>query len=596
MENSEVKPRVTFAEGVQGIWRHARPYRGTLFLLVLLGLISAAANGFVPYITGRFFDALIAVSRGQSDGDALPLWALLLIAWTLTQLVANNVDWVMDRMRRKVDTLMHFAIQVTSFRHFFRLPLSFHTDAQINGELSRVSTAAWRISSTMQTVVQTAPQFLSVFIGILLALSINKMLAGVLALGVLVYILLLIRMLRPIAAADDKAHRVWNDSWSDAAAAVHQISSVKQSAAEEYEIAKTHNAFFGKAFGLWYQLEKTWSNVSFFQRTIVFFTQLTVFILSVQLVANGTITVGELVALNGYALLFFGPFVALGYSWQTIQNGLTTAGQLEKLFNTPEESYSPAGATTNVVRAGKVQFENVSFRYSEKDDVVLEHLDFNVVPGEIIALVGESGGGKSTTISLVSGYYFPSEGSVRVDGVDTREWNLTELRGGIAVVPQEVALFNDTIKNNIRYGTFDASDAAVEKAAEQAHIGEFISSLPKGYETMVGERGIKLSVGQKQRVAIARAILRNPSILILDEPTSALDSETEQHITKSLEELMRGRTTFIIAHRLSTVRKANKIIVIKEGKVAEQGKHDELMAIEGGVYRNMYELHIGLHE
>jgi ABC-type multidrug transport system fused ATPase/permease subunit len=210
-------------------------------------------------------------------------------------------------------------------------------------------------------------------------------------------------------------------------------------------------------------------------------------------------------------------------------------------------------------------------------------------------LVGESGVGKSTTISLISGYYFPTQGNVLIDGIDTRKLNLTTLRQQIAVVPQEVALFNDTLLANIRYGSFGASHENVVRVAREAHMEEFISGLPHGYETIVGERGIKLSVGQKQRVAIARAILRNPAILILDEPTSALDAHTEQIVTEALEKLMRGKTTFIIAHRLSTVRKADVVLVFQKGKIVEKGTHNELVAKEGGVYRRLYDYQIGLH-
>lgn len=594
-EKAEDKP-VSMRAGMRGIWRHVRPYRSTVIILIVLGIVSAAANGFVPYITGRFFDALIAVSHGQVVGGALPLWAVLLGVWTLTQIIANNVDWIMDRMRRKMSNLIHFGVQTSSFEHFFRLPLAFYTDTHINGELSKVGTAAWRISITVQTVVQVAPQFLSVIIGIVLAESINSTLAGILAIGVVVYVILLVKVLRPIAAADDVAHRTWNDSWDDAAAAAQQIASVKQAAAEEYEIKKTRESFLNKSLALWYRLEKNWSDIGFFQRVIVFLTQLSVFIVSVHFVANGMITVGQLVALNGYALLFFGPFVALGYSWQTIQNGLTTAAQLEELFQKPEEQYQPIDAIPAPAAKGKVEFKDVTFRYEPRLDPVLSHIRFKTEPGQVVALVGESGGGKSTAISLISAYYFPSEGSVEVDGVDTRKWNLTELRKRIAVVPQEVALFNDTIRTNIKYGVFDATDEMVETAATQAHLDTYIKGLPQGYDTVVGERGVKLSVGQKQRVAIARAILRNPAILILDEPTSALDAETEQYITASFEALMRGRTTFIVAHRLSTVRRADMILVLKDGTIVESGKHDELIAIPNGVYRHLHELHIGTSE
>lgn len=595
-EQEEKNVPVSLREGVRGIWRHARPYRAELLMLAVLGLISAAANGAVPYITGRFFDALIGLSQGKSDTSSFPFWALMLALWAGIQIVANGIDWVMDRSRRKIDSYMHLNIQAEGFVHLFRLPLAYHADEHINAVLQKISMAGWRISSIMQNAIQIAPQLLSVVIGIVFAASISVPMAGILATGVAVYIILLLSMLRSVAAIDHRAHESWSKNWDDAAAAVQQAGAVKQATAEEYEIVKVRTNLAEGTAGLWYSLEKIWSNVGFFQRVIVFLTQLAVFVASVSLVANGSMTIGELIALNGYALLFFGPFVALGHSWQTIQNGLTAAGQLERVFEEKEEEYHPAGVVVPSERSGKIVFGHVSFNYGDNKLGVLSDVSFSANPGEVIALVGESGGGKSTTVSLVSGYYFPNAGSVSIDGVDTRRWDLIDLRKRIAVVPQEVALFNDTIRKNICYGSFDATEEQVAHAAREAHIDEYIATLPKGYETLVGERGIKLSVGQKQRIAIARAILRDPEILILDEPTSALDSETEHFVTNALEKLMRNRTTFIIAHRLSTVRKAGKILVLKDGHIAESGSHDELMSIESGVYRHLYELHIGLHE
>ena len=244
---------------------------------------------------------------------------------------------------------------------------------------------------------------------------------------------------------------------------------------------------------------------------------------------------------------------------------------------------------------GRVTFKDVHFTYSAGQPEVLTGIDLDIQPGQVVAMVGESGVGKSTSVHLISGYYFPTTGSVEVDGIDTRRLDLTELRQQIGVVPQEVALFNDSIMANIRYGTFGASDEAVRAAAAEAHMDGFIATLPEGYDTLVGERGIKLSVGQKQRVAIARAILRDPRILILDEPTSALDAETERVVTGALERLMKGRTTFIIAHRLSTVRSADVILVFQKGRIAERGTHAELIQIPDGIYRKLYEYQIGLH-
>ncbi|OGZ08729.1 MAG: hypothetical protein A2762_00070 [Candidatus Lloydbacteria bacterium RIFCSPHIGHO2_01_FULL_54_11] len=596
---NEEKDKTTRADilgGLRAIWRHIRPFKRTLLILAGLGIVSAIANGVVPYVTGRFFDALIGISRGESPSEGgLPLWALLLSVWVFLQLVANNIDWVIDRMQRSVNVKLHLKIQSDGFIHLFRLPLAYHKNAHINGVLQKLSNAGWRVSAIMHTVIRIAPEFLSILIGITLAASINLLLAGVLFTGVLLYVALLVNILRPVAAMDSVAHNSWNDGWNEAAAAVHQIETVKQAVGEERETRVVEENLLNKTYDLWSKIERIWSNVSFFQRTIVFATQLTVFILSAKFVAAGTITVGELVALNGYALMFFGPFVALGHSWQIIQNGITSALHAEEVFNEPEEQYVPPDALAFKQGSGHAEFKGVTFSYGLDQPLVLNNVEFAVKSGEVVALVGESGVGKSTTIGLLSGYYFPTEGSVFVDGVDTRRANLVELRRQIAVVPQEIALFNDTIRTNISYGSFDASDEAIVQAAKEAHIDEFINSLPMGYGTLVGERGIKLSVGQKQRVAIARAILRDPRMLILDEPTSALDAKTEEFVSKALERLMKGRTTFIIAHRLSTVRKADRILVFDGGRIVESGTHQELLKKKKGVYRKLYDYQIGLH-
>jgi ATP-binding cassette subfamily B protein len=596
---STIKDQSETKRGIAAIRRFARPFKREFTMIAVLGLLSAIANGSVPYVMGRFFDALINLSQGRTltGWGGLPLWGTLLGVWVLIQLVANNADWIDDRLRRRVTLGIHLNIQYDGFDQLFKLPLSYHKNTHINGEMQKLSTAGWRVSGVVQILVNIAPQFLSILIGITLAATINPMLAGVLLCGVLLYCLLLMRILGPAAQLDSAAHRQWNESWDDAAAAVMQVESVKAAAAEEYESQKARSEFLNKTFTMWHKIEVIWSNVNFFQRIIVFLTQLAVFLFSVRLVANGSLTVGDLIALNGYAAMFFGPFVSLGYGWQQIQNGITAAAHAETIFREPKEIYTPVGAVAPATLRGEVAFDHVTFSYgdTEKDKEVLSDVSFEVRAGEVVAFVGESGVGKSTTVSLISGYNFPTEGRVLVDGTDTRKYDLGALRRRIAVVPQEVALFNDSIMTNIRYGAFDATDEDVARAAREAHIDDFIKDLPEGYETMVGERGIKLSVGQKQRVAIARAVLRKPAILILDEPTSALDAHTERLVTESLEKLMRGRTTFIIAHRLSTVRKADKILVFEKGKIVESGSHDELLLRKDGTYRRLYEYQIGLH-
>jgi ABC-type multidrug transport system fused ATPase/permease subunit len=575
------------------LWQHVKPFKKRLILVSALGILSAIANGFVPYITGLFFDSLIAVSQGVAS-EGFPLWLGLLALWGVIQLLSTHFDWFIDRIRRQMDIQLHLSIQARGFSHLLLLPMSFYKSARLNEAIEVVNKASWRTSSVLRTVVTLAPQLMSVFIGIILAATINLMMAGILLLGVALYSLLLTHILQNAAAKDDEAHATWNRSWNDAAAVIQQVESVKQSATEEDEIKKIDDNFTNKIYQPWKILQMIWSNVAYFQRLIVFMTQMAIFVLSVELIREGAITVGELVALNGYALMFFGPFVQLGHSWQSIQNGLISVSHSDrKVFSKKAEEYHPKGAVPIDRLSGKVEFKDVSYAY-DAGDTVLSDITFAVNPGETIAFVGASGVGKSTAISLVSGYHFPTDGEVLVDGIDTHRLDLKQLRKHIGVVPQEIALFNESIEHNIKYGTPEAAREQVIQAAKDAHIHEFVESLEKGYDTLVGERGIKLSVGQKQRVAIARAMLRNPSILILDEPTSALDAETEELISQSLKKLMEGRTTFIIAHRLSTVRSANTILVFKEGKIVERGTHDELVNIEEGEYRHLYDLQIGL--
>ncbi|MBP6881882.1 MAG: ABC transporter ATP-binding protein [Candidatus Pacebacteria bacterium] len=572
---------------------YVAPFRKQLFFLSLVGLVSSIANGFLPYVTGRFFDALIAVATGAEKGIGLPLWVTFLGLWALVQIIATHADWIVDRYRGHLDLKLHMSAQVRGFQHLLLLPMSFHSSTHMNENLNVISRVGWRLEGIVNTFVTMVPQFLSVIIGITLAASINLLLAGVMAFGIFAYILILVWMLRPIAKQDDIAHREWSKNFEDAATLLFQIESVKQAASEQYEVERIRSSFLSDTYNLWKNLEDIWSNISYFQRIIIFGTQLTVFFLSVAMIEQGTISVGDLVALNGYSLMFFGPFIQFGSNWKNLQNGLTAISQAEELvYDKPIEIYEPKDAIETKI-TGRVEFKDVSYHYSDGKKGVLQGVNFHVTPGEVVALVGESGVGKSTTISLISGYYFPVQGEVLIDGVDTRHLNLHSLRSSIGVVPQEVALFNDTILNNIRYGVFTASKRSVIQAAKEAHIHEYIESLPKKYETIVGDRGVKLSVGQKQRVAIARAILRDPSILILDEPTSALDARTEQQIAESLQKLMAGRTTFIIAHRLSTVQAADRIYVFKGGTIIEEGSHLELLA-KKGEYHHLHELQLGL--
>jgi len=588
--------KTNFKKGIKGIWRHIKFAKKQIIIISVISIFSALANGSIPLITGKFFDALIEISKGVEVSESFPVWATLLTIWALVQLFANNFDWIADRLKRNFDAKAHIFLQAKSIIYLLRLPTSFHKNEHIQDVFQKISVAGWRVSTLTGRTMEIVPQLLSVFVGIILAATINIQLASILVIGVFLYSLLLIKILRPVAVIDNKAHELWNKTWDDSVSAINQIDIVKQSATEDYEQKKIEDNFMGKTYRAWYKMETIWSNVGTFQRLIVFLTQLTIFVMSVQFIFRGEITVGELIALNGYAAMFFGPFVSLGYSWQTFQNGITAAANLEEIFENKPEIYNPKNAVSNSI-SGKVNFSDVTFKYDDykNNENVLDKVNFDVDAGEVVALVGESGSGKSTLISLMSAYYFPQEGKVFIDDIETLKYNLTSLRKQISIVPQEISLFNDTLEKNIKYGSFEASEENMIEATKKAHIYDYIQTLPDKFKTVVGERGVKLSVGQKQRIAIARAILQNPKILILDEPTSALDAITEKKITESLDLLMKERTTFIIAHRLSTVRKANKILVFDKGKIVETGNHEELLKIKNGYYRKLHDYQIGLY-
>ena len=594
MENSEEKiTKENLYTGFKVLLEYLGQYRKSIIILSIMGILSAIGNGIIPYVAGRFFDAIITPSTVNIVNYILPLYVALLVLWALVQCVTYILDWRINLTSEYLSNTIWLDYLSKGFGYLLNLPISFHKTNKI-GEISQKVNAAANALETIagRIVIDLAPQILSIIIALGVAFWMKPLLALFLLIGLVAYVFVLMRNVKPLSGIQkeyyDKLSYIFGESYE----VVANTLPIKQAVTEEYEQKSMSKKMKG-AVPLWMRLTKIWGTLSLYQRLTILVTQVLIFSLSVMYIHQGTMTIGELLAFNAYAAMIFGPFVTIARQWQTIHNGIINIQETEKILQPEPEKYRPHGGVTIEAR-GDIAFEHVDFYY-DKSKPVLQDISFSIKAGDVVALVGESGVGKSTLVDLISGYYFPANGKVMIDGQQIEKINLKEFRSKIAVVPQEVVLFNDTIKTNIKYGNFTSSDEQMYEAARKAHAVEFIEKFPEKWEQTVGERGVKLSVGQKQRVAIARAILRNPRILILDEPTSALDAGSEKIISDSLNELMTGRTTFIIAHRLSTVRRADKILVFKEGRIIESGKHDELLKIEGGEYRRLYELQIGLH-
>lgn len=598
-KDQHIKPNTFSAKilikGLTAVWQYTRPYKGLVLFLVFLSLITAAFEAFVPLLAGKIFDAIVSIAQNPVF-SIISVFSIIAI-WFALKIISDIANWRIDIGNRRLGAVLEAEYIAKAFGKLFELPIGFHKNKK-HGEIgnSIIRSSGWIESVVSRVSISLLPNFLSIVIALIIMFSVNTLLAFILVGAVMIYAALLVRTAPRMATLQVKIHKAYNQAFGRAYDALGNIQEIKHAATEDYEQHKIENNFIKKAAPLWMRSINIFTQMGFAQRVLVTLSQTAVFVISVFLIKNGTITPGELVAFNGYAAMMFGPFVILGQNWNLIQNGLVEITKAEKILNTPPEKYIPLGATSPKHLEGSVLFKNVSFSYEKNGEKeVLKNISMDIKPGEKIALVGGSGVGKTTLISLLLGLYAPQKGTIRVDGIDLRKIDLKAYRSRIGVVPQEPTLFNDTVENNITYGTKKKGQRQIEEAAQQAHADEFIQKFKKKYKQLVGWRGIKLSTGQKQRIALARAFLKGPDILVLDEPTSALDAHSEELIKNSFKKLMEGRTTFIIAHRLSTVREADKILVFENGTIVERGTHEELIQKPNGVYQKLYHLQTELH-
>ena len=557
-----------------------RPYKGWLSAAIV-GVAFASALGLVfPLVMGGLVDTAIG-----EDGstEALDRIALLLLGVFFAQAVFNYLrsyalsvvgEGVVADLRRSV------------YERIVQLPVPFF-DTRRTGEItSRLTSDASVIQSTVSTsVAQALAQGITLIGGVVLMVVLSPRLS----LTVLVFLPVAIvaaaffgRRLNRISTRFQDEIASANAFADETIASIRVIKwfTAEEDAGRRYaeSIAKSYQVALRRA-----RLRAMFvPSVTF----VAFGTLAVVLWVGGRQVLSGAMSAGELVSFLLYTLTVAGAIGTFTGLYSQLQEAMGASLRIFELLGHTIEAHDVESPQVPIELEGPVRFESVSFSYAGRDTGVLHDIDLVVAPGEVVALVGPSGAGKSTITQLIPRFYDPTQGRVIVDGVDVKLQSLRALREGMAAVPQEVQLFSGTIAENLRISKVDASDDELAEAAIAANAHRFITEFPDGYDTLVGERGIQLSGGQRQRVAIARALLADPRILILDEATSSLDAESEGLVQEALERLMMGRTTLVVAHRLSTVRSADRLLVISDGRIVEEGDHDELVA-EGGVYARL---------
>jgi ATP-binding cassette, subfamily B, heavy metal transporter len=554
-----------------------------LRVVVALVLLAGAklVNISVPFLYKHAVDTL----GGKNGLVVVPV--MLIVAYGAARVCSQGFNELRDAVFAKVEQRAIRRLALSTFRHLHSLSLRFHLDRRTGGLARAVSRGTQAVDFLLTFILfNIVPTVIEIIIvcGILWRLY-DWAFAAVTFATITVYIAFTfavtdwrVRFRQEMNTRDSEANNSAIDS-------LINYETVKYFANEEHEAGRYDRSLqaYEKAA---VRSETTLALLNVGQGIIIAWGLIGVMLLAAQGVADKRMSVGDFVLVNAYLIQLYLPLNFLGMVYRNIKQSLVDLEQMLALLTVTPEITDRDGATPLEVSKGAVVFHNVDFRYEPRRSI-LEDIDFAVPPGHTVAIVGSSGAGKSTIARLLFRFYEVDVGAIEIDGQDIRDVTQNSLRRTIGVVPQDTVLFNDTILYNIAYGRPGASRVEIEAAARFARIHDFVVGLPDGYDTMVGERGLKLSGGEKQRVAIARVILKAPAILIFDEATSALDTKTEREIRASLAEVAAGRTTLIIAHRLSTIVDADQILVLDQGRIVERGHHHELLA-QGGLYAGMW--------
>ena len=553
--------------------------RRVVWSLLILLMAKVIAVG-----TPLFYKAAVDALAGEGDSAEwlLTLGAVgLTIAYGMARLMSVGFQQLRDVVFARVGQRALRSLAHETFQHMHQLSMRYHITRKTGG-LSRiiergVKGVEFLLRFMLFSIIPLILELVMVAAIFFFAFSGWYFIVIVATIGVYVWFTFAVTEMR--VRIRIQMNEKDTDANQKAVDSLLNFETVKYFTAEEREARRYDQSMAGyEVAAVKTSKSLAWLNAG--QSFIISFGLVAVMVMAAIGVQNGSMTVGQFVAVNAYVIQLTQPLNFLGTVYREIRQSLVDMREMFLLLDQPAEVVDKASAPVLEVKGGEVRFENVRFAY-EAERPILRGVDFTVPAGKTLAIVGPSGSGKSTTSRLLFRFYDVASGAVKIDGQDVREVSQASLRAAIGVVPQDTVLFNDTIRYNIAYGRDGATEEEIEEAARSAQIHDFVMGLPDGYDTMVGERGLKLSGGEKQRVAIARTILKNPPILILDEATSALDTGTEQEIQESLKRLGADRTVLTIAHRLSTVVHADEIIVLEKGEIAERGAHADLLAKNG---------------
>lgn len=578
------------------IWPHRRPDLKRAVLIALGALfVAKAAAAVLPFV---FRDAVDALDSSADQNRTLLFLALpvaLAIAYGLGRVFETICEQIRDAFFARVGQHAVRNLAYETFCHIHDLSLRYHLTRKTGG-LSRVIERGTKGIETVVrfTVLATVPTLLEFLIaGAVFAFYFNVWFMAVLVITIVGYVYFTVKASNWRIGIRRDMNSADTDANSKAVDSLLNYETVKYFNNERMEAER-----FGASMASYERSAiKMWISLAYLNigQTVIFWAgMITVLILTARGVLDGSYSVGDFVLVNAFLIQLQRPLNFIGFVYRELRQAFADIEDMFKLLDVAPEIVDKPGATALQVSSGHIEFDNVHFRY-DPDRPILRGISFQVPPGKTVAIVGPSGAGKSTISRLLFRFYDVKNGAIRIDGQDLRDVRQESVRAEIGMVPQDTVLFNDTIAYNIGYGRPSAGTADIEEAAQKAQIANFIAALPQGFDTEVGERGLKLSGGEKQRVAIARTILKAPPILMLDEATSALDTATEQDIQSALDEVSRNRTTLVIAHRLSTVVDADEIIVLEAGLIKERGRHHELLEA-GGLYATMWRRQLEANE